>query len=272
MCLVANCFNSMKLPIAAMPILFRLCLALVVLFGSQGFAQDAPAAPAKADNPKVRVKGQGDRKEATPRGGEAEESAEDTEGSREDHEELRRLLGKVWDDPAVAQSREEVRLASDNFRKVLHAKIAELDPEAAELMEEMKGHSRSSKSGGDFGGGSRGMRPDGHRTGLDYMARPPFYASLDKEQRGIYDNAYKAAIATDTLKGVIAEMRETRQQDDELRKVRTTQFVRARKLLNEEMIKADPRVGEYFSRANDGAGARSDGKDGQKKVRPVTKP
>ena len=255
----------MKLPITVMPSLLWLSFAIALFFGSRGLAQDAPA----ADKPKVRVKGEADRK-GPPRGGEGENPSGKPEGSREDHEKLRSLLGKVWDDPAVAQSREEVRVASDNFRKVLHAKIADLDPEAAKLMEEMKGSSRSGKGGGDFGGGSRGMRPDGHRTGLDYMARPPFYASLDEAQRAIYDDAYKAAIATPKLQDVVAEMRETRQKDDELRKLRTTQFVRARKLLFEEMVKADPRVGEYFSRSDDERAARDSGRDrdGAKKGQP----
>jgi len=254
----------MKLLTAAISNLLCLILAMVLLCGSRGVAQDAPAVPEAAGSPEAPGKGRDDRK-GPPRGGEGERSSGKPEASREDHEKLRKLLGKVWDDPAVAQSREEVRVASDNFRKVLHAKIAKLDPEAAELMEKMKGHSRSGKSMGDFGGGSRGMRPDGNRTGLDYMARPPFYASLDEEQRGIYDEAYKTAISAKELQGVIAEMRETRQQDDEIRKKRTKQFVRARKLLFEEMVKADPRVEEYFSRSDEGAGAREGERSGSRR-------
>jgi len=258
----------MKLPISAIPKLICVCLALVMPFGIQGFAQDDPEAKSDKDGKLPRSTGDGDRK-GPPRG-DAGRSEGRMEGSREDHEKLRKILGEVWDDPAVIQSREEVRIASDNFRKVLHAKIAKLDPEAAELMEKMKGHSRSGRSGGDFGGSSRGMRPEGSRTGLDYMAKPPFYASLDEAEKGIYDEAYQAAIASEKLQSVVAEMSETRKQDDELRKKRTTQFVRARKLLYEEMVKADPQVREYFARSGDGPGSRGGpkAKDGQEKPRP----
>lgn len=187
-----------------------------------------------------------------------EAKSKESDISEEDRERMRRLLRQVWDDPAVVQSRDEVRVASDNLRRVLGEKMRQIDPEAAEFLSKMRKDSRF--SGGSPGEGRGSGGPGGRKSyhsasgqaGLDFMARPPFYAAFSKEQKEIYDAAFKKALGSDELEGVVASFEGLRKQDDELRKKRTQQFMRARKIIFSTMIKADPRVQDLIPKHEEG--------------------
>jgi hypothetical protein len=219
----------------------------------------APALPGQdADGgTKVPLAKDKDGREAEPAKRRSDGAGKDRESdvSEEDRERMNRLLRQVWGDPAVVQSRDEVRVASDNLRKVLSEKMRELDPEAADLLARMRKDSRF--PGGNPGesrgpGGRKSHHSDNPQAGLDYMARPPFYAALSEEDKEIYDAAYKKAQESEELAAVATRLDELRKEDDDLRKKRIQQFMRARKVIYSAMIKADPRVEKLIRMREEG--------------------
>ena len=238
-----------------------IALAVGLLAAPMLPAQDADdgakaPAPTSADKDKKEAKSEPAKRRADGGGGGKDRPSEI---SKEDRDRMNRLLRQVWDDPAVVQSRDEVRVASDNLRKVLGEKMRKVDPKAAELFARMRKDSRfpgGSSGEGRGSGGGPGVRKSHHsdsgQAGLDYMARPPFYASLSKEEQGIYDAAYKEAQGSEEFGAVVARLKELRTADDELRKKRIQEFMRARQVIYSAMIKADPRVEKLIPKREEG--------------------
>lgn len=243
-----------------LPFLIALSMCLMLPSGLVAQSDGAQESAAKPNVETENEKGEGRSQDPDGKKQRGEEASREKRNasaiSMEDRERLNRLLRQVWDDPAVAQSREEVRVASENLRRVLGEKIKQLDPKAAELMSKMRKESRSpgAPKGDHRGGGSGGRRihgSDGGQAGLDYMARPPFYASLAEEEKEIYDAAYKEAQGSDELEAVSARLDELRTADEELRKKRIQQFMQARKIIYAAMIKADPRVADLIPKRDE---------------------
>ena len=222
-------------------------------------ADDGAKAPAPTPASTGKKKKEA-KSESAKRRGDGAGKDRPSEISEEDRDRMNRLLRQVWDDPAVVQSRDEVRVASDNLRKVLSEKMRQVDPKAAELFARMRKDSRfpggaPGESRGGGGGPPGGRKPhhsDSGQAGLDYMARPPFYASFSKEEKGIYDAAYKEAQGSEEFGAVVERLKKLRTGDDELRKKRIQEFMRARQVIYSAMIKADPRVENLIPKREEG--------------------
>ena len=236
--------------------LSAIVLAVGLVFASPLRGQDATendGANGTAASDKQKKEAKAEQARRRPDGGGKERGPEISE---EDRARMNRLLRQVWDDPAVVQSRDEVRVASDNLRKVLSEKMRQVDPEAAELFTRMRKDSRfPGGSPGDArgpGGGRKHHHSDSGQAGLDYMARPPFYASLSEEEKGIYDAAYKEAQGSEEFVAMVTRLKELRTEDEALRNRRIQQFMRARKVIYSAMIKADPRVQKLIPKREEG--------------------
>ncbi len=193
----------------------------------------------------------------------------------EERARIRATLSEVWNDEAVVLARQEVKTATDQFRKTIEDAVLRIDPEVAELMKKMHEGSQShelehrGRGGGPFGGpGGREEGPprggpfdgkggpDGGRTqrsgGRDWLpydlsvvlARPPFWNGLSDEQKQSYDQARKDALESEPVKAVRERIGESYKQYQNVRRRQIESLKELRRTVMAEIAKSQPELAD----------------------------
>ncbi|MEM7147716.1 MAG: hypothetical protein AAF591_21615 [Verrucomicrobiota bacterium] len=162
--------------------------------------------------------------------------------SEEERQRVREVLAKVWQDPEVVAAKENVAMATEEYREALKAAVLRVDPEAGELMARMHEKSKMMAMRNEhdahrrrmFGGGGGGpLGPGLHE----------FLARLSDEERSLFMKAREKAEQTEAVQALREEMREVENPEERMR-----YMTRSRDLLLQEMVKIDERVKELLPR------------------------
>lgn len=237
----------MKLPL--LPACFAVSGALALLGA-------LPVAAQEKEEPKARA---GEKKDRDKAG--AWESL-----SSEQREKLRETLRGVWTDPAVINAREEVKHASDAYQAAIKAAVEKTDPAMAELLSKVQGAGMmgplpSGAPGNPGRNGGPGPVPGSPGRGFEPQIRPPgFLDSLPPEARDQFRKAEAAAIESESVKAVRAELDQIRQEDEALRRKRIEVHRKLRKVTVEEMIRIDPSIAPMQKRLLEGGRPGNDKK------------
>jgi len=134
-----------------------------LLAATLGVALLASTAPAQ-ERPRPRLGARADRANATQNGTQAAQPGEPGERchrpgpsilTREERQKLRAAHQQALTDPAVKEAKEELLAARLKFRALMHAKLVEIDPDLAAIIEKIKaarGHHRGGLRGPGMGG------------------------------------------------------------------------------------------------------------------------
>lgn len=177
------------------------------------------------------------------------------DASPEDREAVKKALQAVWENPEVLQARDEVKRATEAFRKAIRKAVNQQDPQVAEVVEKMYGGGKSRdwgmrKQGADGQAGGKppgrddhGPRPSGAEgRGIGPAGFLAFHGDFSKEEKERLEEARKKAMESEEFKRVQEELKVLLKQGEDLRKKRVEMFHQTREETIKAMIKVDPGV------------------------------
>jgi len=182
---------------------------------------------------------------------------------KEERERLREALREVWTDPAVINAREEVKQASEAYRRAIRAAVKREHPEVGAMLERVEKANRGEMRK-RFGGGPPAKI--GPRRGTKYPTVPPGRLDrLSEEERERFRAAEAEAQEDEEVQKARAALRELRERDEDLRRERLRTHRQLRRALLDAMVEADPGIAEIREKLDDarkpGRGPRRGGGD-----------
>lgn len=181
--------------------------------------------------------------------------------SPEDREAVKKALQAVWENPEVLQARDEVKRATEAFRKAIRKALGQQDPLVAEMVEKMHGGGKSGdweKRGPGPGErpmgkppvrNERGSRPSGPEgRGIGPAGLLAFHGDYSKEEKAHLEEVRKKAMESEDFKRVQEELKALLKQGEDLRRKRVEMFHQSREEITKAMIKVDPEVAPLLER------------------------
>lgn len=181
--------------------------------------------------------------------------------SPDDREAVKKALQAVWENPEVLQARDEVKRATEAFRRAIRNAVGQQDPQVAEMVEKMHGGGNSDDwdkkgpgpdgrpVGKAPGWDDRGPRPSGTEgRGIGPVGLLAFHGDFSKEEKDRLEEVRKKAMESEEFKQVQEELKALLKQGEDLRKQRVEKFHQAREEITKAMIKVDPEVGPLLER------------------------
>lgn len=181
--------------------------------------------------------------------------------SPEDREAVKKALQAVWENPEVLQARDEVKRATEAFRRAIRNAVGQQDPKVAEMVEKMHGGENSDdwdKRGAGSDGRPVGKSPDRDERGpkplgtegrgigpAGFMA---FHGDFSKEEKARLEEVRKKAMESEEFKRVQEDLKVLLKQGEDLRRKRVEMFHQTQEEIAKAMIKVDPEVKPLLER------------------------